>query len=147
MQRIKIEQPASYPFATKLRIRITDLNYGNHVGNDAFLALIHEARMQFLQWHGYSELNIGGFGLIMADAAIEFKAELHYADEVDVAVGPGGCSRVAFDLVYRIMVMRESGSQLAALAKTGMVLFDYETKKPVAIPDLIREKLGLPLMA
>ncbi len=37
MNRIKLTMPASYSFSTEIAIRITDLNYGGHVGNDSFL--------------------------------------------------------------------------------------------------------------
>lgn len=73
MNRIKIDVPETFLFATTLQIRVTDLNYGGHVGNDSFLSLLQEARQQFLLSHGYRELSIAGVGLIMADVAIEFK--------------------------------------------------------------------------
>ena len=134
MQRIRIEQPAAYTFSTRIAIRITDLNYGNHVGNDAFLSLVHEARMQFLQSLGFSELNLDGAGLIMADAAMEYKAELHYGDTVLIEVAAHGFSAIGFDLVYRMTMEREGVAKLAGLAKTGMICFDYQEKKPVNIP-------------
>ena len=54
MERIKISLPESFKFSTIMKIRITDLNYGGHVGNDSFLSLIHEARQQFLNHFNYS---------------------------------------------------------------------------------------------
>jgi len=36
MQRIKIDLPEFFSFTTPIKIRITDLNYGGHVGNDVF---------------------------------------------------------------------------------------------------------------
>ena len=73
MNRIKIKLPDSFPFFTTITIRVTDLNYGGHVGNDSFLSIIQEARQQYLLSHGFEELSIAGVGLIMADVAIEFK--------------------------------------------------------------------------
>jgi hypothetical protein len=45
-----------------------DINYGGHLGNDAVLSLVHEARVRFLKQQGYTENNIEGAGIIMADA-------------------------------------------------------------------------------
>jgi hypothetical protein len=45
MPRLKLELPAGFPFRTTLTVRVTDLNYGNHLGNDALLGLLHEARV------------------------------------------------------------------------------------------------------
>jgi len=141
MQRIKIEEPSFYPFSTCIAVRITDLNYGNHVGNDAFLSLVHEARVQFLQWLGYRELDVEGYGLIMADAAINFRMELKYGDKVTIEVGVAGISAVGFDLVYKMTTSGNGEIKIAGLVKTGMVLLDYKTRKPVNLPFIFREKL------
>ena len=77
MERVKIHLPDAFAFSTVITIRITDLNYGGHVGNDTFLSLIHEARQQFLMSHGYKELSFEGAELIQTDAAIEYKRELN----------------------------------------------------------------------
>ena len=73
MARIKIDFPNNIIATIKLKVRIGDINYGNHVGNDAFVLLIHEARIQWLQQNGFSEIDAGGAGLIMADLEIEYK--------------------------------------------------------------------------
>ena len=148
MARIKIDGPASFPFHTHIPIRITDINYGGHAGNDAFLALVHEARMQFLRQCGYTELEMAGIGLIMQDAAIEFKGELFYGDTVRVSVAADGFTRISFDLYYKLEKIPASPEQrpsLAALVKTGMVGYDYTRKKIVALPEEAIAKLQNPL--
>ncbi|MCU0336201.1 MAG: thioesterase family protein [Chitinophagaceae bacterium] len=141
MQRIKIDLPARFAFSTQLAVRITDLNYGNHVGNDAFMALLHEARVQYLHSLGYGELDVAGYGLIMADAAIQFKAELHYGQVLTAEVAATGLASMGFDLVYRLTVEKEGRPTVAAIAKTGMVLFDYQQRKPVALPADVQTRL------
>jgi len=126
----------------KIRVRISDINYGNHVGNDAFVSILHEARMQWLQHHGYTELNAGGTGLIMGDIAIEFKNESFYGDTVEVAIFSGEISRVSFELFYRLTAVRNNKQILLANAKTGMVHYSYEIKKPVSLSDEIKIMLA-----
>ncbi|NNG26771.1 MAG: thioesterase, partial [Ignavibacteriaceae bacterium] len=58
MARIKIDPPEKFMFNTEITIRVTDLNYGAHLGNDSVLSICHEARMRFLKHFGYSELDI-----------------------------------------------------------------------------------------
>ena len=65
MARIRIEMPEQFPFSTQLPVRITDINYGGHGGNDAILGMIHERRMQYLRSLGYSEMEFEGVGMIM----------------------------------------------------------------------------------
>ncbi len=142
MARIKIEQPATYSFSTTIPVRITDVNYGGHVGNDTVLSLIHEARMQFLKSLGYTEMNLAGTGMIMADVAIEFKSELFYGDIVIASVAANDLSRVGFDLVYKLEKESEGKRPLVAIAKTGMICFDYEKKKIASLPDEARQRLS-----
>lgn len=141
MARIKIDLPTDFHFSTSIPVRITDVNYGGHVGNDTVLSLIHEARMQFLKSRGYEELNIEGTGLIMSDVAIEFKSELFYGDIIKVFVTSGNFSTVAFDLFYRVEKAMENESVLVAVAKTGMVCYDYGKKKIVAFPLKAKSRL------
>jgi acyl-CoA thioester hydrolase len=141
MNRIKIDLPETFLFTTTLRIRITDLNYGGHVGNDSFLSLIQEARQQFLLSHGYQELSIAGVGLIMADVAIEFKKELNYGDEVKISVAATGFDKLGFDLLYKMELLTDNGVVLAGRAKTGMMCYDYTQKKKTAVPEEVITKL------
>lgn len=134
MDRIKLQLPEQFTFTTELPIRITDLNYGGHVGNDVFLSLIHEARMQFLHHHGYSELNFAGTGVIMADAAIEYRHELSYGDTVRISVAATGFDKLGFDLYYLLELLTPDGTKPAGKAKTGMMCFNYAEKKKSAIP-------------
>ena len=134
MQRIKIQLPETFPFSTDVRIRITDINYGGHLGNDSFLALIHEARQRFLKNYGYEELRFAGYGLIMADAALEFKRELNYGDVLTISVAASGFHKYGFDLYYKLEVLNSDQPQITGKAKTGMLCYDYENRKLTAMP-------------
>lgn len=142
MERIKMNLPEQFSFSTSIKIRITDLNYGGHVGNDSFLSLIHEARQQYLHHHGYSELNFAGVGLIMADVAIEFKKELNYGDTVKISVAANSFDRLGFDFYYLLAIDIDGVEILAGKAKTGMTCFDYTMKKKVSVPEEAISKLS-----
>jgi len=142
MERIKVSLPDNLSFSTTVNIRITDINYGGHAGNNVFLSLAHEARLQFLAYHGYSELDFAGAGLIMADAAIEFKQELLYGNEVKISVAATGFDKLGFDIFYLMEVKDGEDWQTAAKVKTGMLCYNYTTKKRVSIPREAIEKLN-----
>ena len=142
MNRIKIDLPENFHFSTNITIRVTDLNYGGHVGNDSFLSLIHEARQQFLISHGYKELEIAGIGLIMADVAIEFKKELNYGDIVKISVAAMGFDKLGFDLFYKMELINGEESILAGKAKTGKMCYDYGQKKKMAVPGEVIKRLS-----
>ena len=138
MARVKIEVPQQFLGTYHIPVRITDINYGNHVGNDAFVSIIHEARMQWLQQHGYTELNIEGAGLIMSDLTVEFKNESFYGDQVDVKISAGEIYRVNFELYYQLSAKRNGEIVLLANAKTGMICYNYTVKKVVPIPEQLK---------
>lgn len=140
MARIKLTLPGRFPFSTFIPVRITDLNYGAHVGNDTILTLMHEARVRFLRHFGYDELNVAGVGLIMSDVAIEFKNQLFYGTELKAAVAAADFTHAGFDLYYRLTIERDGRELDIALAKTGMVCFDYSAKKVVAVPAVAVQK-------
>lgn len=141
MARIKIDLPEAFSYSVSIPVRISDINYGGHVGNDAILSLIHEARMQFLKQLGYTEMEFAGVGLIMADAGIEFKNELFYGDNVIVSVACAGFSKVSFDIYYKLEKAADDKNILVAIAKTGMVCFDYKRKKIMHVPGEAMMKL------
>lgn len=142
MSRIKIELPDHFSFFTIIPVRTTDINYGGHVGNDSILSIIHEARMQFLKSKNLDELNFGGAGIIMSDVAIEFKNELFYGEDIRVGVHAADFSKVAFSIYYKLEKSNAVSieKKIIAIAKTGMVCFDYPSKKVMAIPSIVLEK-------
>lgn len=142
MARVKIIFPNQAPlFTCTVPIRITDVNYGNHVGNDALLSIVHEARMQLLTSWGFSEMDAGGTGLIMADVMIAYKNESFYGDVLEVAVFSDAITAVSFDLLYRITTRRNEKQKIIAEVKTGMICFDYTARKITAMQEPLKQKL------
>jgi acyl-CoA thioester hydrolase len=142
MARVKLEIPEKKIFTTNIPIRITDINYGNHVGNDALVSIVHEARMQWLTSQNYTELNIGDAALIMADLAVEYKAESFYGDILNVAISIGEITKISFEIFYEVTTSRNDKSILVANAKTGMVCFDYDARKVTSIPEVFGQMIN-----
>ena len=134
MGRIKLIIPEHKIFSTEIAVRITDINYGNHLGNDALVSMLHDARMQWLSSLNYTELNIENAALIMADLAVEYKAESFYGDVLFIGISIGEITKVSFEIFYEVTAIRSDKKILIAKAKTGMVCYDYEAKKVANIP-------------
>jgi acyl-CoA thioester hydrolase len=143
MTRSKLELPEVFNFVTKIPLRITDLNYGGHVGNDNILSIIHEARVQFLRSKSYSELNLEGTGLIMRDVVIEFKSELFYGEEIRASVTVAEPSKIGFDIYYKLEKEKDGRTIPVVFARTGMVCYDYDHNKISSLPPSAKEKLLL----
>jgi acyl-CoA thioester hydrolase len=143
MNRIKINLPAHFSFQTSIKIRITDLNYGGHVGNDRFLALLQEARQEYLLQFGYGELDFEGQGLIMADLAIQYKSELKYGQTVTISVQAADFDKLGFDLFYKMEIISATENILVAKAKTRMICYNYQSNKKTEIPEAAILKMSL----
>lgn len=139
LSRIKIEMPEKFEFSTKIPVRITDINYGNHLGNDSLLSLIHEARVQYMNSINIPELDKDGFGIIMLDSAIIYKSEIYYGDKLIIDISVQDISKSGCDFYYRII--SENNSTVAAYAKTGIIFYDYSKKKVSGIPEIFTEKV------
>ncbi len=139
MPRVRIDLPDHFPFQTDIPVRITDLNYGDHLGNDAVLSLAHEARVQYLHSVGLSELDADGASLTMADAVVVYKSQGRYGQVLRVQVGVADLGRSNFTMIYR-MSDRDTGLDVA-LVRTGMVFFDYDCGKIVSMPSDFRARV------
>ena len=84
MARVRFEVQGPEVFKTRLRVRVDDINYGGHLGNDAVLTLCHEARIRFFTAIGHSEMSLFGRGIIMTDAMISYRSEGNLGDEIDI---------------------------------------------------------------
>jgi acyl-CoA thioesterase FadM len=132
MARVKVSLPAAFSVTAELPVRITDLNYGAHLGNDALVSLLHEARVQFLRQMQLTEFDPATRqGMIMADLAVEYKGEGFYGDVLRVQMAATDLHKYGFDLVYHLHTTK--GREIAR-AKTGMLCFDYNTRKLTALP-------------
>jgi len=133
MPRVQIDQPEHYPFATPIAVRISDTNYGGHLGNDALLSLLHEARLRFFQALGYrSELDLDGDAIIMADSAIQYRSEAFQGQTLCFEVAACDLGKYGCDIVYRVSD-RDDGREVA-LAKTGVLFFDYDQRRVQPLP-------------
>jgi len=140
MARLKLILPDTFQFETELTLRVDDMNYNDHLGNDAVLRLIHEARMRFVRSLGYTELDIEGVGFIMSDAHIVFRSEGFYGDSIVIRIATTRPEGVRFDMFYQL-VNKQTQKEIA-VARTEISFFNYTTRKTSPVPDAFIRKLG-----
>ena len=78
----------------------------------------------------------------MSDVGIEFKSELFYGDTIIASVTASEFSKVGFDIYYKLEKQVDGKKTIIALAKTGMVCYDYANKKIAAVPGEVKDKLS-----
>jgi 4-hydroxybenzoyl-CoA thioesterase len=132
MSRIKLPLPTKIDFEMCLTLRVGDMNYGGHMGNDSVLTLVHEARVQFLSSLGLKEIDFYGFSLLMADSAVVYKKQAFYGDNLIIQISVSELYPYGFELLYLI---KDVDSDLeVARVKTGLVCYNHKTKKIINLP-------------
>lgn len=137
----KIEFPSvDIPiFSTNLQIRIYDLNYGNHLGNDSLVSLLHEARVQFFKKYGFTELDVDGVGILITNLIVHYKAEAFYGDEIRIDMGIGEISKTSLDFIYALTVTHTAKE--IAKAITTATFFDYKKSSVSRVPQIFLDAI------
>ncbi|MDZ4758163.1 MAG: thioesterase family protein [Bacteroidota bacterium] len=141
MARIQLHFQGDEVYNTQLQIRVSELNYGNHLGNDSLLGLMQEARVQYFNSLGQTEKDFYGVGIIMSDVAVVYKSEGFGGNEIQFDIALSDFSPKGFDMYYNIY--NNTTQKQLAIAKTGIVCFDYSIRKAVNLPEIFLSQLGL----
>lgn len=130
MPRVKLSIQNNYPYQINIPVRITDINYGRHLGNDSLVSLIHEARFRFIQDLGF--LDEIDAGIIIQDLCVQYKSEVFCNDKLAIHIAIGEVENCSLRMFYKIV---NSEKKVVAIAETGIVFIDYNTKKVKSIPE------------
>ncbi len=142
MARVKIVFPDQVPlFTTNIPVRITDINYSGHVGNDSFLSMVHDIRTQWLRSHGFDELDAGGVGLIMADVMMTYKGEAFYGDVFKAELFVTEITATSFVVLYRLSTEREGKQKEILHARTCIACFDFQQRKVKPMTEILSSLL------
>lgn len=133
--RVKIQIEGINVYTSTIVLTVSDMNYGNHLGNDRVLSLAQEARLQWLSSINASELDCKGESLIMSDAMVEYKSEGFRQDQVEIKVYLSNTHQYGFDLFYEMNI----GERLMAKVKSGLLFFNYEKRKVTSEPSAWKE--------
>ncbi len=138
MPRIRLSVPktAKLIYTVKLPIYIQHINYGNHLGADSLIAIIHEARVQFLKHYGMCEKNIDhGVGLMIASLASTHYNQGVHGNTLKIEIFVDDIQNSNCDFYYQIF---NDDDQILAIATTNTVFIDRQTQKIAKIPEKLR---------
>ena len=139
MPRVQIELPDQLPFSTEITLYLSHMNYGGHLDNALLLTIVSEARVRFFQSLGYTELDVEGVGIIISDAALQYRSEAFHGEVMVVSMGATDFGSKGCDLLWRMN--DKATKREVARGKTGIVFFDYTTRKVAEVPANFRSRL------
>jgi len=138
---IKVPRIENTIFSTLIEVRVSDINYGNHLGHDSAVSFFHEARVRFLKGLGYSELNIDGFGILITNLIVNYINEAFYSDKVTIKIGLGEVKKTSIDLIYNAQLYETD--KMLANAITTITFYDFNKRKAARIPKGFLTSVGL----
>nr|WP_299243175.1 thioesterase family protein [uncultured Halomonas sp.] len=136
MERLQLEFPeADLVHRYPLSVRIGDMNYGRHLGHDALITLLHEARAQAFVALGFREWDVAGYPSVVADLAVQYRAEAKWPDALEVETAIPVAEERGFCVYQRLQ--RPEDKRTIAVARLNLVLLDLQSGKPVRVPDTL----------
>jgi acyl-CoA thioester hydrolase len=140
MAKIKLKARGNYTFQYQTTLKVRDINYGGHLGNDAVVSLLQEARMALLGELGGSELDLGDgeTGIIMNELAVNYRAEGRLMDEITIHSEITDLKAASFRICHRVA----RGHDTLALAEVGLVAFNYKTGRIAEVPQSFLDKVS-----
>ncbi len=133
MAKLEFSLPELFVFRTEIALLRGHINAGNHLGNDALIGLLNEARGRFLSLRGIREGGRDdGLAMVNADMAVRYLSEAHYGETLCFDVAANDFHRCGFDIAYR--VSESLSGRLVAVAKTAHLMMSPISGRAVDAP-------------
>ncbi|MFA6878453.1 MAG: thioesterase family protein [Fusobacterium sp.] len=127
-------------FSTSYKVRVDDINYGGHMGNERALILFQQTRTEWLNSIELDELNIGEEkGIIQLESHVYYLKEVVFGEELLCAIKNIEVVKSSFDIFYEV---KNKNNEIVIKGSTRMMAFDYKRKKISRIPKIFKEKIN-----
>jgi len=133
--------PGDFPHRFPVVIRFGDTDAMGHTNNSRFLTFCESARLDYweaatgvpfaLVTHGAVE------SLILAEIRVTYRSPSYFGEPLTVESRIGHLGRTSFTMEHRVTAQANARgtARLVATAEDILVLYDYVTERPMAIPE------------
>ncbi len=129
--------PATRAFRTDIQLRFNDTDMLGHLNNTSYALYAEQGRVAFMDEFRRAGAFPEGVFVILARLELDFLRQVRYGDRVHVLTRVAKLGRTSVTLAQDI----HGNDLLAARAVSVVVVFDYNTQKPVPVPERARELL------
>lgn len=137
--RIAIPDDAEVMYTAMIPVRWGDMDAFRHVNNTKFFQYFEQTRVEWMRALPGSFMQ-GESGPVVAHTACAFKRPLMHPATVQVALSSTVPGRSSIETYYRITT-ESAPDEVVARGAASIVWIDFETGRPVALPDAMREAL------
>jgi acyl-CoA thioester hydrolase len=98
--------PVDYRFRHRIRTRFAETDAMGVIHHAAYLPYMEEARVAYLRDLGfpYEEVRKAGIDFAVLEISVQYRAPLHFDEEVDVHLRAGDATRTTFQIAYLLTV-------------------------------------------
>lgn len=121
-------------FEIDISVRISDVNYGGHLGHAELIKITHQARLKFLLTNSLRENNIGGAGIIVKNLSVDYKGEAFFDETLNISIRIEEIGKVSCVFIYEII---KNSEKPVAVVRETIVFMNYEKRRPVRVPEEI----------
>lgn len=136
---VSISHIDTFKYKTAIEMRFNDLDMMGHVNNAVYFSYMEIGRTKY--WEHAINWDWHKTGVIIAQASIDYIAPILLNDKVSMYIRTSRIGNTSFDLEYLIVKTVNSKEIICSKGKTVCIAFDYNAKKPTAIPDRERNKM------
>nr|WP_294870330.1 thioesterase family protein [uncultured Pedobacter sp.] len=134
-----MNQIDSFKYKTTIETRFADFDMMGHVNNATYFTFMEIARtkywMQAVQWDWKKT------GVVIAHASLEYITPIFLEDKISMYVRTSRIGKSSFDLEYLLIKIKNGEEVVCSKGKTVCVVFDYEAKSSVPIPEDEKNKM------
>ena len=119
---------------TPIQIRFKDVDKLGHVNNANHLSYFELARTMYFRDVIKTAIDWSKQGLILAKAVVDYKAPIHFEDNIHVYTH---CSRIgnkSFDLEYSLVKTTDNAEVELATGLSVLVCYDYTLNISIPVP-------------
>ncbi|RUR32038.1 thioesterase [Vreelandella andesensis] len=141
MERVTLDFPtAAIIHRHPLTVRVTDMNYGRHLGHDALVSLCHEARVHAFAALGLPEWDMKGYPSVVVDLAVQYQSEARWPDALIIETAVLEPQGKALTVYQRIC--HADTDKVVATVRVNQLLLDLSTGRPVKVPDDVTQAIA-----
>jgi acyl-CoA thioester hydrolase len=125
-----------FTFVMPLEVRFRDLDAMGHVNNAVTVTYLEMARTAFYR-DVFGARHARDFNFIIARVEVDYRRPILFGEPCRVGLRVGSIGRSSFGFDYRL----EASEEIAAVARSVQVFYDYERQAKIGVPDGFRERV------
>jgi acyl-CoA thioester hydrolase len=129
----------SFRHHTRLEVRFRDIDAFGHVNNASFVTYLEQARVRFLIDTLQVDV-VQSLPLILAALQVDFRSPILFGEEVGIGTRVDWIGNTSLSMSHRMTARDEAGGErVVADASTVLVAYDYQSERPIRVPDAWRK--------